>query len=179
MSLLDLFILIPILFFSIKGIKNGLVGEVLGIVGLVAAVYFTFEYMDEVADVLRSFSGGSGSYYVFLAAALIFILTLIAAQLLDYLASNFFKIIRFQTVNRIFGFFFGLLKGAIIVSAILIILAGFQYPSQQTRQQSLTYSYVVYIAPWAYNTVADQNFADTIEDAIEDTIEDFPILNNK
>lgn len=176
MNLLDFFILIPILFFAIRGIKNGLIGEVLGVVGLIIAVFLTFQYMDEVADIIRPLFNSDANYIVFIAATLIFVLTLIVVQIVDYLAASFLRVIRLHTINRVLGFFFGFLKGAIIVSAVLLLLAGFQYPSEQSREDSVTYSYVVYIAPWAYNLVADENFTNTVEETFEDVIENFPIV---
>ncbi len=179
MNLLDFLIIIPILFFCFRGVKNGLIGELLGIIGLIAAVYLTFQYMGEAAEIIRPLFNEGHAYIIFIAGALIFFVTLILAQLLDYFSAKFLNLVKLQTINRILGFFFGLLKGAIIVSAILIILAGFQVPSEQLREESVTYSYVIYLAPWAYNTVATENFTETIEETFEKykPIEDFPVVN--
>src|SRR5699024_7342530 len=112
MNLLDFFILIPILFFALRGIKNGFFSEILGTIGLIIAVYLTFQYMDEAATVIRPIFNTEASYVIFIAAALIFILTLIVVQIIDYLAARFIKIVRLRTINSVLGFFFGLLKGA-------------------------------------------------------------------
>ncbi len=179
MNLLDFLIIIPILFFALRGIKNGLIGEVLGIIGLIAAVYLTFQFMDEAAGLIRPLFNEDDSYVIFVAGALIFIIILILAQLLDYFSGRLLIAVRLYTVNSILGFFFGLIKGAIIISAILLLLAGFQIPSEQSRKESVTYSYIIYLAPWAYNTVAIENFTETIEETFEkyNSIEDFPIVN--
>ena len=132
--------------------------------------------MDEVATVIRPIFNTEASYVIFIAAALIFILTLIVVQIIDYLAARFIKIVRLRTINSVLGFFFGLLKGAIIVSAVLILLAGFQYPSKQARDDSATYSYIIVVAPWAYNLVSDKNFTHTIEEALQDMTDNFPVL---
>lgn len=175
MNLLDFLIVIPVLFFAIRGIKNGLIGEVLGIIGLGAAVYLTFQFMDEMADLIRPLFSTDAAYVIFIAAALIFVVTLILAQLLDYFSAKFLRLSGLQSLNRVLGFFFGLLKGAIIVSALLLILAGFQIPSEQSREDSVTYSYVIYLAPWAYNAVASENFTETIEETFEEAVKNFPI----
>lgn len=175
MYLLDFLIVIPILFFALRGIKNGLIGEVLGIIGLIAAVYLTFEYMDEVANLIHPLFGSEASYVIFVAALLIFIVTLLLVQLLDYFSSNFIRFVKLQSLNRTLGFFFGLLKGAIIMSALLLILSGFQIPSKQSQKSSITYSYIIYLAPIAYNTVSNKNFTQTIEDTLGDAADIFPI----
>lgn len=178
MNLLDLIILLPIAYFAYKGVKNGLIGELLGIIGIIVAVYLTFEYMDKGAALASSFLGGQPDMTLtFIAALFIFIATLILAQLINYFSRKFFQFVKLQSLNRILGGCFGLIKGAIIVSVVLLIFAGFQIPSKKMRAKSATYSYVVKVAPRAYNLVASQDFVQTIEQTFDISVEDFPILN--
>lgn len=177
MSLLDFLIFIPILYFCYRGVRNGLIGEVLGIAGIILAVFLTFHYMNEVADYIRPLIEGNPSYLPFVAGAIIFFGTVIVIQLIAYILRRFLEVVRLNIVNRILGFFFGLLKGGIIVSAILLLLAGFNQPSQESREKSVSYSYVIYLAPWAYNAVATENFSRTIQNTLNkyNPIENFPI----
>ncbi|MBN2732966.1 MAG: CvpA family protein [Balneolaceae bacterium] len=177
MNLLDFLIFIPILYFCYRGVRNGLIGEVLGIAGIILAVFLTFHYMDEVADYIRPLIEGNPSYLPFVAGAIIFFGTVIVIQLIAYILRRFLEVVRLNIVNRILGFFFGLLKGGIIVSAILLLLAGFNQPSQESREKSVSYSYVIYLAPWAYNAVATENFSRTIQNTLNkyNPIENFPI----
>lgn len=177
MNLLDFLIFIPILYFCYRGVRNGLIGEVLGIAGIILAVFLTFHYMDEVADYIRPLIEGNPSYLPFVAGAIIFFGTVIVIQLIAYILRRFLEVVRLNIVNRILGFFFGLLKGGIIVSAILLLLAGFNQPSQESREKSVSYSYVIYLAPWAYNAVATENFSRTIQSTLNkyNPIENFPI----
>lgn len=147
----------------------------MGIVGLIAAVFLTFRYMDEAAQMIGVFTGND---LLFAAAAIIFILTLICAQLLDYFARKFIQLVELESFNRLLGGIFGLLKGAIIVSAVLVILAGFEIPSEQTRKESLIYSHVIQVAPWAYNIIATEDFVDMIDETLENPIDNFPIFND-
>lgn len=177
MNLLDFIIFIPILYFCYRGVRNGLVGELLGIAGIILGVYLTFHYMDEGADIIRPLIEGDPNYLPFVAAAIIFFGTLIILQVLALLLRRFLELIKLNAINRILGFFFGLFKGGIIVSAILLLLAGFNQPSQQAREDSVSYSYVIYMAPWAYNAVATENFSRTIQNTLNkyNPIENFPI----
>ena len=177
MNLLDFLILIPILYFCYKGARNGLVGEVLGIAGIIIGVFLTFHYMDDMADIIRPFIEGDPNYLPFLAGAIIFLGTLIIIQIIAVLLRRFLKVIKLNFVNRILGFFFGLLKGGIIVSAILLLMAGFNQPSEESREKSVSYEYVIYLAPWAYNAVATENFSRTIQNTLNkySPVENFPI----
>lgn len=179
MNLLDFLIFIPILFFCYRGIKNGLIGEVLGIVGIILAVFFTFQYMDEVAEWIRPLFEADADYVIFVAGAIIFFFTLIVVQIIEFLIVKVLAAIKLHTVNRILGAFFGLIKGGIIISAILLLLAGFNIPSQQAREDSASYSYVIYLAPWAYNTIATENFTRTIQNTFNkyEPVINFPIVN--
>lgn len=177
MNFLDFLIFIPTLYFCYRGMRNGLIGEVLGIAGIILGVFLTFHYMDEVADYIRPLIEGDPNYLPFVAGAIIFFGTLIIIQLIAYMLRRFLEVIRLNIVNRILGFFFGLLKGGIIISAILLLLAGFNQPSKEAREESVSYSYVIYLAPWAYNAVATENFSRTIQNTLNkyNPIENFPI----
>jgi membrane protein required for colicin V production len=179
MNLLDFCILIPILYFCYRGIRIGFIGEILGIGGIILAVFLTFRYMDNAAGIISSFTGSEPNYLPFVAGAIIFIGTLIVLQIIAFLLKRFLQLIRLNTINRILGLFFGLLKGGIIVSAILILLAGFNQPSKQVRDQSLSYSYIIYLAPWAYNLFPNNDFSHMVEHDFKkySPIKNFPVIN--
>lgn len=177
MNLLDFLIFIPILYFCYRGVRNGLIGEVLGMAGIILGVFLTFHYMNDVADYIRPLFEGDPNYLPFVAGAIIFLGTLIVVQIIALLLKRFLEMIKLNVINRILGFFFGLLKGGIIVSAVLLLLAGFNQPAQESREESVTYDYVIYLAPWAYNAVATENFSRTIQNTLNEynPIENFPI----
>ncbi|HYW34605.1 MAG TPA: CvpA family protein [Balneolaceae bacterium] len=179
MNLLDVCIFIPILYFCYRGARNGLIGEILSIVGIILAVFLTFHFMDPLAEYIHTFMNSNPNYLPFIAAALIFIGTLITLQIIAFLLRRFLEKIRFNTINRILGFFFGLLKGGIIVSVVLLLLAGFNQPSKKARDGSVSYSYVIYLAPWAYDAVATKNFSQTINQTLRKytPIKNFPITD--
>ncbi len=184
MNLLDLLIFLPILFFCYRGFVNGIIKEVLSIAGIILAVFFTFRYMDEAGSLLRPFFTENAGYIPFISGALIFIGTLVAVHALAFLSKKFLESINLNFINRISGLAFGGLKSGIVVSAFLLILAGFSLPSQQSREDSLLYPYIICLAPWAYNTVAAlypgaADFSDTTRETLNqyNPIQNFPISN--
>lgn len=185
MTLLDLFILIPLAFVLYRGLSNGLVSEVLGIVGIILAVFLTFRYMDPASDLIRPFFSADAPYIPFVAGSLVFILTLSAVHMAAHLIRRFLEAVHLHWINRLAGGIFGLAKGAILISALLLILAGFNFPSEQARDRSVSYAWIIQAAPMAYDAVASafpevENFADTIRETLEeyDPIEHFPQLDN-
>lgn len=184
MNFLDFLVLIPICYFCYRGFVNGIVTEVLNITGIILAVFLTFQYMDTLAYIMRPFFNENAGYIPFVSATLIFIGTVSAVQLIDFLVKKVLAIIKLNFINRLSGLFFGFLKSGIIISAILLILAGFNLPSKKARDDSLTYSYVIYLAPWAYDAVAflypgAEYFSETINKTLDqyNPVENFPTLD--
>ncbi len=185
MNLLDCLILLPIAYFCYRGFMNGIIKEVLSIAGIVLAVFFTFQYMEPVGQAISPLFEDKASFIPFVSGLLIFVGTVALVNLVAFLSKKFLETIKLNVVNRVAGAAFGGLKSGIVVSAILLILAGFSIPSQQARQDSATYPFVIYMAPWAYDTVATiypgaEDFKATIEKTLEqyNPIENFPTLDN-
>lgn len=181
MNLLDFLIILPILYFCYRGFVNGLIKEVLSIVGIILAVFLTFNYMDELGAAIRPMFEESESYIPFISGAVIFIGTVALVNLVAFLSKKFLETIKLNFINRLAGVGFGFLKSGIIISALLLILAGFDLPSQEARSESATYPYIIYLAPWTYNAVAviypgAEDFTETVQKTLDqyNPIENFP-----
>lgn len=184
MNLLDFFILIPICYFCYRGFVNGIIKEVLSIAGIVLGVFISFTYMDATSAAISPFFEEGAGFVPFISGAILFIGTVAAVQFTAYLMKKFLETIKLNMINRISGLAFGFLKSGIAISALLIILAGFNLPSEQARENSLTYSSIIYLAPVAYDAVAviypgAENFSETIQETMDqhNPIENFPFLD--
>ena len=186
MHILDLIIAIPLLYFGYKGAVNGLVKEVLNIVGITLAVFLTFKYMDALSVIIRPFfEDESATYIPFLSAAILFLGTLIIVAIIAYLTKEFLKAVKLSTVNRALGALFGVLKSGMVVSTVLLLLAGFNAPKQEVRDSSMLYPYVIYLGPWAYEAVAfiypgAEGYTETLEENLSkyNPVNNLPFLNN-
>ena len=186
MHILDLIIAIPLLYFIYKGAVNGIVKEILNIVGITLAIFLTFNYMDAFSILIAPFFEEDASVYIpFLSAAVLFIGTLTVVAIIGYLTKEFLKAIKLSTVNRVAGAIFGLLKSGLIVSTILLLAAGFNIPKEEVRDESLLYPYIIYLGPWAYDAVAviypgAENYTQTIQENLSNynPIENLPIIND-
>lgn len=184
MTLVDLLILIPVLLTANGGAVSGFVREVMGILGLVMAVFLTFRYMDPLARMIAPWFAEGASWVPFLAGAVVFLATLAVVKALAHLFSRFLKAVHLSALNRLAGGLFGAARGAILVSVILLLMAGFNLPSQESRQESVTYEYAVQAAPMAFDAVASvwpdaRYFAETVRRTLEhyDPVEHFPVLD--
>lgn len=186
MHILDLIIAIPLLYFGYKGVVNGIVKEVLNILGITLAVFLTFKYMDGLSILIRPFFEDEAAAYIpFLSAALLFIGTMGAVALIAYLTKELLKAVKLNLVNRILGAIFGVLKSGIVISTILLLLAGFNVPKKEARDASLLYPYVIYLGPWTYEVVAliypgAEGFTETLQENLNqyNPVENIPFLND-
>lgn len=172
MNLLDFFIVIPIGYFAYRGFMSGFVKEILGIIGIILAVFITFEYMHAVSGLIDSFFTNP-DHAVIAAGIILFVVTVAAVEFIAYVTQKFLEIIKINFINRLAGFAFGTLKSGIVISAILLLLAGFNLPGENSRSNSVSYPYVIFMAPAVYNMVAvvypgAENFIETIEKSIEE-----------
>lgn len=174
MHWIDLIILFSIGYFAYRGFVNGLVKEVLSIVGIILAVFVTFTYMDEVSALLEPIIDSSSDVSVLITGVVLFLAILVLVHGIAFLISKFLKAINLNIINRILGFAFGGLKCAIIISALLLFLAGFSLPDEDVRAQSVSYPLIIQLAPEVYNIVATvypgaEDFVTTIQTTLEES----------
>ena len=154
MNLLDGIALLFILYFAWKGFRNGLVKEVFRIVGLVLAGFVSFQYADTAGGLLNNYFEIDPSYSPYVAFAFLFIAAMIAVQIGITFLDALIQLLLLSIPNRFFGSMFGILKSSLFISIILILLAGFGFPENETRKQSLLYKPILKVAPASYDIVA-------------------------
>ena len=182
MNYLDVIILVPLAYVAYRGFVNGLIREVFGIVGIILAVFVAFEYMGPAAEFISPFIDLTDNS-VLITGIVLFILVLIVVRFFAWLLEQLFRLVRMGVVNKFAGFIFATLKGAIFLSAILLLLAGIGIPSEEIRDESELYPVIIYAAPAAYDMAASlypgtKDFINTIEKTIEEnnSIRQLPIF---
>ncbi len=185
MEILDLIIAVPLLYFAYKGAVNGFVKEVLNIIGITLAIFLTFKYMDALSILIEPFFEDQAATYIpFLSAALLFLGTLCVVALVAYLTKELLKAVKLSAVNRLLGALFGILKSGMIISTILLLLAGFNIPKEEVRDNSILYPYIIYLGPWTYEAVAfiypgAESYTETIQENLSkyNPVKNLPFLN--
>lgn len=185
MYTLDIIIALPILYFGYKGAVNGLVKEVLNIVGITLAVFLTFNYMDAFGTLIEPFFKDNPEYIPFASGVILFLGTLIIIAIIALLTKKFLEAVKLGMINRIFGALFGALKASMIVSAGLLLLSGFNFPAEETVENSFFYEYVIQVGPATYESIAfiypgAEGFTETIQQNISkyNPAENLPILKD-
>ena len=152
MNLLDIFIIIVLAYCLIRGIFRGLIKELSAIIGVLAGFYAAYTYYPILAKQLSRWISNT-AYLNILSFLVIFCLILILVSVLGVIAKYLLKIAFLGWVDRICGAGFGIVKGILIVSVVLITLTAFLKNRAPIIRDSL-------LAP--YVTVVSQNMAKVV-----------------
>ena len=124
MNPLDIIIIVILAFTLIRGIFRGLVKELSSIIGVLAGFYAAYSYYPLVADFLTRWISNSG-YRNILAFLVIFCSILVIVGIVGLLIKYVLKIASLGWFDRTCGAIFGLVKGVLIVSVIILMLTTF------------------------------------------------------
>lgn len=179
MNLLDFLIILPIGYFAYKGFTAGFIQEVLSIAGIILGIFITFAYMKPFSSAIDPYFSNPDTATI-TAGLILFIGTIAIVQTVGFLIRKFLEAIKLNFINRLAGLCFGALKSAIVISGFLWLFAGLDLPSEETRSESISYDYIIPLAPMTFNMVSAivpniEGFIETLEEAIP---EDNPIKNN-
>ncbi len=123
MNQLDLIILAALGFFFIKGLIRGFFHEVLGLVGVLVALILATKYMSEGAAWINRLLQMAPALASALGFLLIFFFVILLTQLLIHAFQRLFRYAMLGWLEKLAGATVGLLKGATIVSLLLILFS--------------------------------------------------------
>ncbi len=107
---------------AIISVIRGFVREALSLAGLIAAIWIALTFFQNLTVVLNDYISAP-SIRMVVAFAILFIVTLLLAGVVNHLAARLVKKSGLTGTDRMLGMLFGLARGAVIV-AILVLLAG-------------------------------------------------------
>jgi|GEM_PF-510332 len=155
LHLLDVAILLVVAFGLVRGFATGIVRQVAGLVGIVAAFYVGVQFMQPVGGLLTDSFGLSDSISPLVA----FVLLFAAVQLIFFGLARFVEavigVLRLTTVNRIAGGLLGAGKVALLLSVCFLALNYVDLPGEDTRQASLFYEPVASALPFTWQVVEE------------------------
>lgn len=157
MTVFDYTVLIIIGLSVFLGIMRGLVREVLGLVGWVAAFFIAKTYSSQLVPMMPIDIPTDG-LKILAAFLVVFLATLLAASLLAIALSAIFNKIGQGWLNRLLGVFFGLTRGVVIV-CIIVFMAGLTDITKDSRWRDAMFSapieaLVLNVLPWLPESIA-------------------------
>ncbi len=155
MNYVDYILLFFLALGFILGFKDGLIRKIIGLVGLLIAVYLTFNFSDRFGAVLTPVFNGEKDLAVIIAGIVIFFLTILVIAILKRVLHPVDKVNRF--INQLLGGISGLIQMVYFLSGVLILLSIFNFPHQKERQNSYLYEPIYRVLPVTIDFVLGKN----------------------
>lgn len=128
-SLFDVVSISLILFLGIKGILNGFVKEVFGLLGIIGGIYLASRYAQEAGQLISDHVfkfGNQASLYLFgFIAILIFVW--VACIFLGYIIAQVLSISGLGAIDKLAGFVVGSLKIFLVFAVLTVTLTNIEF----------------------------------------------------
>ena len=153
MNYLDIIIAIVLLIFGLKGLRKGLIVEVVSLLAFGAGIYGAMHFSDFTAERLQDFMEIKPQYLNTIAFVLTFIILVVVVNLIGRLISKAIKSMNLGFFDKLGGFLFGVLKGVLLCSTFVLVLNNLQWTGiikEEVRKDSFLYTYVEKTVPYLY-----------------------------
>ena len=163
MAIIDIVIGVLVLIGFLSGLRSGLVRQLVGFVGLVAAIILGVRWGEGVGSAIANFIGVAEGHELVVGFIVVLIGVYLVAMLVSRLLRAMVKTFHLSGVNRFLGALFGGLKTVLILGAVFMGLAIWELPPQQMRADSMFYRPIVQLMTVTWEMVGD-SFPDLFGD---------------
>ena len=163
MNYLDIIIAIILFLFGFKGLRKGLIIEVVTLLAFGVGIYGAMHFSDFTAEHLQEVMSIDPKYLNTVAFVLTFILLVIVVNIIGRLIKNMIKALNLGFFDRLGGFVVGVAKGVLLCSAVVLVFNNLQFTGlikEDVKKDSYLYPYIEKTVPYLY-----QGF-DLVKDAI-------------
>lgn len=120
MNAFDIFFVVLGFYFIIRGCFRGFAGEVLTLTGFLAAIYISFKFSSMFGGVLAVAAGINLQVAKLLAILIVWLVITLSVAMLRMTIKKMLTAARLGWIDRLLGFFSGLLKTTVVVYVVLI-----------------------------------------------------------
>lgn len=145
MTVIDWIIVAVLIVSSLISIKRGFAKEAMSLASWLIALIIARLFSDNLASLLTAWLANEAHRYT-VAFVILFIATLIVGSLINHLLGEFIKITGLSGTDRALGTVFGLLRGIVIIVAILAL--GRLFALDQFWQDSILVPYFEPVIRW-------------------------------
>ena len=167
MNYLDITIAIVLFVFGWKGARKGLIIEVVSLLAVGVGIYGAMHFSDFTAEHLQEVTEINPKYLNTVAFILTFVLLVIIVNLIGRLVSKMVQAMNLGFFNRLGGFLFGMAKGVLLCSTMVLVLNNFHlmgFIKEELKEESYLYPYIEETVPYIYKGF------DLVKDAIKEQL---------
>jgi len=147
MNSIDIFILAILLISTGISFLRGFVREILSLVAWIGAVWIAISFTPN-ASVLLASQIMNEAVRVLVAFIGLFLATLIVLSLINHLVGQLVKKTGFSGTDRMIGVVFGLARGGVIISVIVLVVGVTTLPQEKFWQESVFLEHFSPLASW-------------------------------
>ncbi|MWP49964.1 MULTISPECIES: CvpA family protein [unclassified Gilliamella] len=152
MNWVDFTIIGVIVFSALISVIRGFVREALSLISWILAFFISSRFYSYITDYLTYFD--SEMIRIAVAIVILFISTLLVCTIVSYVISQLVQKTGLSSVDRTLGSCFGVLRGVLVVAAILFLLDTFTPLSQSPYwTQSLLIPHFHFIIRWFFDFI--------------------------
>jgi membrane protein required for colicin V production len=167
MNYIDYILIVIVIIGFILGYKDGLVRKVIGLLGLIVAIFLAVSYSGELGEYLSPMFNDENYLAKIISGFVIFLATILAFAILKRLIHPSDKVSKF--LNQLLGGIAGTIQIIFFVSVFLLLLNIINIPKQEDIDESLLYSSVYSVIPTTIDLIVGSDFK--TEGFIKDYIE--------
>lgn len=153
MNYLDIIIAIILFLFGFKGLRKGLIIEIVTLLAFCVGIYGAMHFSDFTAAHMQDFMEIDPKYLNTVAFVLTFIILVVLVNLIGKLVSKWVKSMNLGFFDKLGGFLFGIIKGVLLCSVLLMVLNNFQLlgvVKPEVKEKSKLYPYIEQTVPYVY-----------------------------
>lgn len=143
MSILDIFIIIPIVWAGYQGFRKGFVLEVTKLLALAVGIYGAIKFSEPMHIWLMENTEWDEQWLPAIAFGLVFVILIVAVYFFGRMVDSMIKAVQLGIVNRLAGLALGVLKMGLILSGLLMLIQsvdkGEMLLTRDRKESSLTY----------------------------------------
>lgn len=130
MNFFDIFILVVLCLFAVKGLVRGLVNEASSLAGLLAGGWLAYSFYPLLGAPIKNVLHLPAHLSSFLAFIIILLLTGVCAHILGNIITAALRLVMLGSLNRLGGIAIGTTEGALLLCMIFSIASSSFMPEQ-------------------------------------------------
>jgi len=165
MNIIDIILIVPVAWFAYMGFRKGLIIELTSLAALILGIYAAIHFRGYIATFLSNNFNFNEEYVPIIAFVITFVIVVILVFILGKIIEKFINLIALGFLNKLAGTVFGIAKGVVLLSIVLLIINKFDedFISESKKENSLLYRPILSVAPFLWNNIKDLNIEDPLK----------------
>ncbi|PID95010.1 MAG: colicin V production protein [Bacteroidetes bacterium] len=164
MNWLDIVILIPLLLFAFRGLKNGIIMEIFTLIALILGIWGALEFSFITEAYLIEQFQWNNKYLGIIALIITFTLVAVGVYLVGKIIQKLSHAVALGALDKLLGFLFGVMKGLLILALIAHIYHRFDPEShlidEEVKEASFCYPILSEISKEMARVMDEQTLPD-------------------